>query len=279
MLLQLLQRGLQGLLPCQRAEDQLLLFFKFSPGAFPLFLLLLPSQDPAVLFLAEQQLPFQVQFPGAAFTLSVHLADDRCQLLQAPLALPDLFPAAAFPFAEQAQLIFLPLHLPESAVHFLLQPGVNAPLLLLLQLELLESFFLPRPAGSLFAQRCSHLVQLFFHCGKLAPGTAKPVGIKLFFRLPHPPVQLPVAAGRPGLPGERFDLHLQFKDQILHPDQVLPGLFETALGFTFPELVFKDAGGLLEYLPAVLRLAVDDPLHPSLSDHGIDLPSHSRIQK
>ena len=67
-----------------------------------------------------------------------------------------------------------------------------------------------------------------------------------------------VAPGFAGLTLERSDLAFDLFDDVLHSNEIHLGVFELPQGLFFLSLVFRDAGGLLEDRPAVLRSAAED---------------------
>ena len=279
LLLQLLQGSLQSLLPSLCPVDLLLLLLNLSAVRILFFLLQVPAEFPAVLLFPGERLAFRFQLPGAPFFFIVEPVNGCRQLLQAAPVLIDLLPVAAFTLTEQAQLVFLLLHLPENMVYLLLQTLVAAPFFLLQQFKPLQLLLQRGAVGRRFSQGGGNPEQLTLHFGQLPPGAAQLVGIELFFSLPKPPLQLLVARGGLSLPGKRLHLCFQFKNQILDPDQVLPGLIETPLCFAFAQLVLEHAGRLFKYFPAVLGPAVDDLFHPALPHNGVDLQAGAGIQK
>jgi hypothetical protein len=81
------------------------------------------------------------------------------------------------------------------------------------------------------------------------------------------------------LPPERAEPLLQLRHDVGHPEQILPGLLELALGRLLLELELGDAGGLFDDVPAVLRAGRHDLPDAALLDDRVGLGADSGAQE
>ena len=81
--------------------------------------------------------------------------------------------------------------------------------------------------------------------------------------------QAPVAVGRLGLALEGVLGLLDLDDDVLEPDEVLPGAVELRLGLALLVLVISGAGGLLDEQPLLGRLGGDEAADRALLDDEV----------
>ena len=90
----------------------------------------------------------------------------------------------------------------------------------------------------------------------------------------------PAVAARPGrLPLERPALLLDLEDDVVDAGQVLLRGLELQLGRPAPRLVLRDAGRLLEELPALRRARAQDLTDPPLLDDRVRLDADAGIHE
>ena len=78
------------------------------------------------------------------------------------------------------------------------------------------------------------------------------------------------------LPLERVDLGRKLIDDVVEPREVLLGPAQPQLRLVPPRVQARDAGGLLEHAPALLRLGLDDLADAPLMHHARASASRSR---
>ena len=82
-----------------------------------------------------------------------------------------------------------------------------------------------------------------------------------------------------GLGPQGLHLQLQLRDLVVDAEQIVLGGRQTALGLLLAVAVFRDAGGLLEDLPAVGTLDGQNLVNAALTDIGIALLAQTGIHK
>ena len=81
--------------------------------------------------------------------------------------------------------------------------------------------------------------------------------------------QLGVALGLRGLPLQGIHLSRNFLEDVVHPRQILLGIFETRFGKPFLGLELCDTCGFFEDGAAIRWTAAQNLAYPSLLDQGV----------
>ena len=234
-----------------------------------------------------------VQFP----LLTVHF-----QLQSVPLALTSrLFPLIFLLFSGffrhfllntgNIRRIVLPLFFPQADLTFGLFhfcPQLRHFCILLLQKGIQFLAFFPKGSGRClfpfaFLQAVCHLfpgcgflpLQLFQLGADAFRILAESRRFRLFQMLPQPQVFLGLFA----LLRQRAHLHLQFADDVVHPQEVLLFLFQLMGRFIFSGFIFYDAGRFFKNTAAVIALCAQNLIDTPLADDGISFPAHARIHE
>ena len=179
--------------------------------------------------------------------------------------------------AQYAGRAFPGFNLPDERLHQLAALG---RLIFLIIEDVLRLFaglgFLCLPGFALcdgFVQRPERFLQL--RNARVVPVAAQQEGVQLKPLELIP--QLQVFARGCALRLERLQAGFKLSDDILHAGEVLRGILQPSLGLDLARLVFDDAGGFFEYLPAFLRFDREDFVDAALTDQRIALLADAGI--
>src|SRR5262249_21192153 len=97
--------------------------------------------------------------------------------------------------------------------------------------------------------------------------------------MPHSISKLDVAARFAGLPLQGIPLPIDFREDVIHPRQILSGCFKTRFGKLSFRFELCDAGGFFDESAAIRGLGAEQLTDAALFDNGVAVGSETGTEK